>query len=81
MAYTGLARRPVFIPSVGGFREIELPHCTWTCSRVSELADLHAGVRQTLRAIQMVTAQPATTDGKLDPLGVNHTNKLEIRVF
>jgi N-acetyl-gamma-glutamyl-phosphate reductase len=84
MAYTGLTRRPVFMPSVGNFREgmlVELPLHLDLLIGQPKLADLHAVYAKHYAGSEWVTAQPATSDGKLDPLGVNHTNKLEIRVF
>ena len=84
MAYTGLTRRPVFMPSVGNFREgmlVELPLHLGLLTGQPKLADLHAVYATHYAGSEWVTAQPATPDGKLDPLGVNHTNQLEIRVF
>ena len=84
MAYTGLTRRPMFMPSVGNFREgmlVELPLHLDLLAGQPTLADLHAVYAKHYAGSEWVTAQPATPDGKLDPLGANHTNKLEIRVF
>lgn len=84
MKYAGLTRRPIFIPSVGNFREgmlVELPlHLDLLLGKPT-LADLQAVYAQHYAGSAWVTAEPATADGKIDPLGVNHTNKLEIRVF
>ncbi len=84
MQYTGLTRRPVFMPAVGNFREgmlVQLPLHLDTLAKQVTLADLHAVYAGYYAGSQWVTAEPATADSKLDPLGVNHTNKLEIRVF
>ena len=84
MKYAGLTRRPVFIPSVGNFREgmlVELPLHLDLLPGKPDLASLHAVYARHYGGSHWVTAEPATADGKLDPLGVNHTNKLEIRVF
>ena len=82
--YTGLMRRPVFMPAVGNFREgmlVELPlHLDLLATPVT-LADLHQVYANHYAGSPWVSTPPATTDNKLDPLGVNHTNKLEIRVF
>ena len=84
MKYTGLTRRPVFMPAVGNFREgmlVELPlHLDLLAGR-PELASLQAVYASHYAGSQWVSAEPATPDGKLGPLGVNHTNKLEIRVY
>ena len=84
MKYGGLTRRPVFMPSVGNFREgmlVELPlHLDLLASK-PDLAALRQAYADHYTGSPWVTHEPATEDGKLDPLGVNHTNKLEIRVF
>jgi N-acetyl-gamma-glutamyl-phosphate reductase len=84
MACTGLTRRPVFMPSVGNFREgmlVALPLHLDLLRGQPTLADLNAVYARHYAQSEWVTLQPATADGKLDPLGVNHTNQLEIRVF
>ena len=84
MKYTGLMRRPVFIPAVGNFREgmlVELPLHLALLHTQPSLADLHQIYVRHYTGAQWVSAQGATDDGKLEPTGVNHTNQLEIRVF
>ncbi len=84
MQYTGLTRRPVFMPAVGNFREgmlVQLPLHLDTLAKQTSLADLHAVYARHYAGSKWVTAEPSTAENKLDPLGVNHTNKLEIRVF
>ena len=84
MKYTGLLRRPVFMPAVGNFREgmlVELPlHLDFLTTKTT-LADLHQVYANHYAGSPWVSTLPATPDNKLDPLGVNHTNTLEIRVF
>ncbi len=86
MAYTGLSRRPLFVPSVGNFRQgmlVQLPlHLDELPSRPSA-ADLHAALLQHYSAVtdSMVSVHPATDNGKLDATALNDTNQLEIRVF
>ncbi len=84
MKYGGLTRRPLFLPSVGNFREgmlVELPlHLDLLVSK-PDLAALRQAYADHYAGSLWVTHEPPTKDGKLDPLGVNHTNKLEIRVF
>ena len=84
MKYGRLTRRPVFIPSVGNFREgmlVELPLHLDLLPGKPDLAALRRVYADHYAASPWVTHEPATDNGKLDPLGVNHTNKLEIRVF
>jgi len=84
MQYGGLTRRPMFLPSVGNFREgmlVQLPlHLDLLASK-PDLAALRQAYAGHYAGSPWVTHEPATENGKLDPLGVNHTNKLEIRVF
>jgi N-acetyl-gamma-glutamyl-phosphate reductase len=84
MKYTGLQRRPIFIPSVGNFREgmlVELPLHLDLLPGQPKLADLRAAYANHYAGAKWVTVEDAGLDGKLDALGANHTNKLEIRVF
>jgi N-acetyl-gamma-glutamyl-phosphate reductase len=84
MAYTGLTRRPIFMPAVGNFAQgmlVQLPLHLDTLPGKPLLSDLH-GVYQTHYAgSEWVSVEPATEDGKLDALALNDTNQLEIRVF
>jgi N-acetyl-gamma-glutamyl-phosphate reductase len=84
MKYGRLTRRPVFIPSVGSFREgmlVELPLHLDLLAGKPDMAALRKVYADHYAGSPWVTLEPATEDGKLDPMGVNHTNKLEIRVF
>lgn len=84
MKYSGLMRRPIFMPAVGSFRQgmlVQLPlHLDLLPGR-PRLADLVEIYRNHYCAAKWVHALPAPLDSKLDPLGVNDTNMLEIRVF
>jgi N-acetyl-gamma-glutamyl-phosphate reductase len=88
MKYTGLTHRPVFIPSVGNFRQgmlVQLPlHLDQLPSR-PKAGDLHdalaAHYARSNTPEQCVRVLPPTADGRLDALALNHTNRLEIRVF
>ncbi len=84
MAHTGITRRPIFIPSVGNFAQgmlVELPLHLDTLPGKPRIADLHAAYAKHYAGSQWVRAEPATENGKLDPLALNGTNQLEIRVF
>ncbi len=88
MKYTGLTRRPVFIPSVGNFRQgmlVQLPlHLDLLPGRprASDLHDaLAAHYAKSNTPAQYVKVLPPTGDGRLDALALNDTNQLEIRVF
>jgi len=84
LAYTGLTRRPIFVPSVGNFAQgmlVQLPLHLDTLPRQPALADLHSAYAKHYAGSEWVSVQPATEDGKLDALALNDTNQLEIRVF
>ncbi|OGB17262.1 MAG: N-acetyl-gamma-glutamyl-phosphate reductase [Burkholderiales bacterium RIFCSPLOWO2_12_67_14] len=88
MRYTGLSRRPVFVPSVGNFRQgmlVQLPLHLDLLPGQPTLADLHqalvAHYAPSAAAGGWVSVQPATDNGKLDATALNDTNRLELRVF
>jgi len=86
--YTGLSRRPIFIPAVGNFRQgmlVQLPLHLDELPAKPKASDLHeallAHYAASAAAGGWVSVLPATTDGKLDATALNDTNKLELRVF
>ncbi|MEO7549431.1 MAG: N-acetyl-gamma-glutamyl-phosphate reductase [Ramlibacter sp.] len=82
--YTGLTRRPIFIPSVGNFRQgmlVELGLHLDTLPGKPSLADLHAALQKHYAGSEWVTVEPPTEDGKISALGLNDTNKMELRVY
>jgi N-acetyl-gamma-glutamyl-phosphate reductase len=88
MKYTGLTSRPVFIPSVGNFKQgmlVQLPLHLDELPDRPKASDLHealaAHYAKSNTPEQFVKVLPPTPDGKLDALALNDTNQLEIRVF
>jgi N-acetyl-gamma-glutamyl-phosphate reductase len=88
MALTGLTRRPVFVPSVGNFRQGMLVQCPLHLDELPGQVtadDLHqallAHYAPSVAQGGMVSVLPTTESGKLDALALNDTNQLEIRVF
>ena len=84
MRYTRMSRRPVFIPSVGNFRQgmlVQLPLHLDTLPGKPKAADLHDALVRHYAGSEWVTVQPATDSGKLDALALNDTNQMELRVF
>ncbi len=88
MKYTGLTARPVFIPSVGNFKQgmlVQLPLHLDQLPGKPKAGDLHAAYAahyaKSNTPEQFVKVLPPTEDGKLDALALNDTNVLEIRVF
>jgi N-acetyl-gamma-glutamyl-phosphate reductase len=84
MKYSGLQRRPIFIPSVGNFRQgmlVELPLHLDTLPGKPGPADLERVLRKHYEGSEWVSVEAATSDGKLDPTALNDTNKMELRVY
>ena len=84
MKYTGLTRRPVFIPSVGNFRQgmlVQLPLHLDLLPGQPKASDLHDALAAHYRGSTWVSVEPPTDSGKLDALALNDTNKMELRVF
>jgi N-acetyl-gamma-glutamyl-phosphate reductase len=84
MKYTGLTRRPVFIPSVGNFEQgmlVQLPLHLDLLPGKPTAAQLHDALAKHYAGSEWVTVEAAPSDGKLDALTLNGTNKMELRVF
>ncbi|WP_027996527.1 N-acetyl-gamma-glutamyl-phosphate reductase [Simplicispira psychrophila] len=86
--YTGLTRRPIFIPAVANFAQgmlVQLPLHLDLLPGAPTAADLHnalaAHYAQTNTPEQWVKVLPATDDGKLAADTLAGTNQLELRVF
>ena len=88
LRYTGMTRRPIFIPAVGNFRQgmlVQLPLHLDELPGRPKASDLHdalvAHYAQSQADGGWVRVEPATGDGKLDATALNDTNQLELRVF
>lgn len=86
--YTGLTRRPIFIPAVGNFRQgmlVQLPLHLDDLPGQPKASDLHDALASHYAASAAaggwVSVLPASADGKLDATALNDTNQLELRVF
>jgi len=84
MRYTGLTRRPLFVPSVGNFKQgmlVQLPlHLDLLPGKPSAL-DLQTALQKHYAGSEWVTVAAATADQKLDAVALNDTNRMELRVF
>ncbi len=84
MCYTGLTRRPLFVPSVGNFAQgmlVQLPlHLDLLPGRPSA-HDLQDALTRHYQGSEWVRVEPATPDQKLDAVALANTNKMELRVF
>ena len=84
MRYTGLTRRPLFVPSVANFKQgmlVQLPLHLDTLPGQPTAQDLEAALRKHYAGSEWVTVEPATVDQKLDAVALADTNKMELRVF
>jgi N-acetyl-gamma-glutamyl-phosphate reductase len=86
MKYSGLQRRPLFVPGVGNFRQgmlVQLPLHLDELPGQPKAADLEAALRAHYDGTQggCVQVCAATEDGKLSATALNDTNLLEIRVY
>lgn len=84
MRYTGLTRRPIFIPAVGNFRQgmlVQLPLHLDTLPGRPAAADLQAALAKHYAGSEWVSVEPPTDDGKLEPQALNDTNRMELRVY
>ena len=86
--YAKLTRRPLFVPSVGTFRQgmlVSVPLFLDTLPGQPSARDLEGALRQhyaEARGIEVLPASaPPSAGGRLEPEGLNGTNALELRVF
>ena len=82
--YTGLTRRPIFIPAVGNFRQgmlVELPLHLDLLPGKPKASDLQAALQAHYAGSEWVSVPEASSNGKLDALALNDSNRLELRVF
>jgi N-acetyl-gamma-glutamyl-phosphate reductase len=82
--YAGLTRRPIFIPSVGHFRQgmlVSIPlHLDDLPGRPSG-AELHAAIAAWYPGCALVKVLPADAGDRLEPEALNDTDRLELRVY
>ena len=80
--YCGLTRRPIFVPSVGHYRQgmlVSVPLHLDTLPGKPSGADLQRCSKRAIAAATMFASCPAA-DGKLEPEALNDTNLLELAV-
>jgi N-acetyl-gamma-glutamyl-phosphate reductase len=82
--YAGLTRRPIFVPSVGHFRQgmlVSVPLHLDTLPGKPTGVDLHAALAETYRGCGEVRVVEPAANGKLEPEALNDSNKLELSVY
>jgi N-acetyl-gamma-glutamyl-phosphate reductase len=81
--YCGLSRRPIFVPSVGHYRQgmlVSVPLHLDTLHGKPTSADLLDALEARYRGCEYVRVAAAPADGKLEPQALNETNLLELYV-
>ena len=86
--YAKLTRRPIFVPSVGDYRQgmlVSVPLHLDTLAGSPSGADVHAALAKRYAGSTYVSVMPldntATKGGRLEPEALNDTNMLELYVF
>jgi N-acetyl-gamma-glutamyl-phosphate reductase len=82
--YCGLTRRPLFVPSVGHFRQgmlVSVPLHLDTLPGKPTGGDLRAVLAERYEGAACVSVMATTADDKLEPQALNDTNKLELSVY
>jgi N-acetyl-gamma-glutamyl-phosphate reductase len=86
--YSKLTRRPIFVPSVGNYRQgmlVSVPLHLDTLTGKPGGADLHAALAKRYAGSTYVSVMPienaAAKGGRIEPEALNETNKLELYVF
>jgi N-acetyl-gamma-glutamyl-phosphate reductase len=83
LKYAGLTRRPIFIPSVGNFRQgmlVSVPlHLDLLPGRPSA-RDLEAALAAHYAGTEQVAVVPGSA-GRIEPEALNDTDRMELRVF
>ena len=86
--YAKLTRRPIFVPSVGNYRQgmlVSVPLHLDTLPGKPAARDLEAALAAHFAGAKLVKVVPAADasakGGKLDALALNETDAMELRVF
>jgi N-acetyl-gamma-glutamyl-phosphate reductase len=82
--YTGLSRRPIFVPSVAHVRQgmlVSVPLHLDTLPGTPSAADLHRALVDWYEGAEQVRVLPAEAQGKLEPTALNDTDLMELRVY
>ena len=81
--YGGLSVRPIFVPSVGHFRQgmlVSIPLHLDTLNGKPNGADLRAVLAERYAGCKLVQVMDPQADGKLEPEALNDTDRLELYV-
>ncbi len=84
VAWSRLTRRPVFVPSVGHYRQgmlVSIPLHLDMLPAARSAADLQAVLATHYRGRDLVRVQDADASGRLEPQALNDTDLMELRVY
>jgi N-acetyl-gamma-glutamyl-phosphate reductase len=86
--YSGLTRRPIFVPSVGNFRQgmiVNVPLHLDTLDGKPTARDLEAALAERYRDSKLIQVVPVNMADKasdrLEPEALNDTDRMELRVY
>ena len=82
--YTHLSRRPIFVPSVGHFRQgmlVSVPLHLDLLPGAASGADLHAILAEHYRDADLIRVVPADPAAPMEPEALNDTDLMELRVY
>ncbi len=82
--FAGLSRRPIFVPSVGHFRQgmlVSVPVYLDDLPGRPTGADLREGLRAFYEGSEYVAVAAGNGEGKLEPEALNGSNRLELYVW
>jgi len=82
--YGRLTRRPIFVPSVGNFRQGMLVQVALHLDLLNgqpSPADLESTLAARYAGSEFVAVVPAEAGGKIEPEALNDSNRLELRVY
>lgn len=84
LANTGLTRRPLFVPSVGNFKQgmlVQIPLHLDQLPGQPSVADLHQALAKHYAGSQWVSVVETSSDNKLDAVALDGSDAMELRVF
>ena len=84
LACTGLTRRPLFVPSVGNFKQgmlVQIPLHLDLLPGQPSVADLHQALARHYQGSEWVSVVETGSDNKLDAVALDGSDAMELRVF
>ena len=84
LACTGLTRRPLFVPSVGNFKQgmlVQIPLHLDLLPGQPSVADLHQALSTHYQGSEWVRVVESGADSKLDAVALDGSDAMELRVF